>query len=135
MLRLGLIAAVVAVLTTAMATAAEARTAPPRIAPSASVARPAPVLAAFRSRFGFGSRSRYGYRYGSRYGYRYGYGRRSPSLLHRVVKTAIWLYILHLFFAHGGLSIVLWIIIIGFVLSLVRRHRRRSAYRVQSFWR
>ena len=78
-----------------------------------------------RDRVGFGSRSRYGYRYG--------YGRRSPSLLHRVVKTAIWLYILHLFFTHGGLSILLWIIIIGFVVSLVRR-RRRYADRAQSFW-
>jgi hypothetical protein len=134
MLRLALIAAVAVVAATAMATAAEARTAAPRIAPAASVARPAPVLAAFRSRFGFGSRSRYGYRYGSRYGYGYGYGRRSPSLLHRVVKTAIWLYILHLFFTHGGLSILLWIISIGFIPSLVRRHRRYS-YRAQSFWR
>ena len=135
MLRLTLTAAAAVVLATAMATAAEARTTAPRIVPAPSVARPAPVLAAFRSRFGFGSRSRYGYRYGSRYGYRYGYGRRSPSLLHRVVKTAIWLYILHLFFTHGGLSILLWIIIIGLVLSLVRRRRRRYTYRAQSFWR
>jgi hypothetical protein len=133
MLRMAPIAAVAVVIATAMATAAEARTAAPRIAPAVSVARPAPVLAAFR--FGFGSRSRYGYRYGGRYGYGYGYGRRSPSLLHRVVKTAIWLYILHLFFTHGGLSIVLWIIIIGFALSLVRRHRRRYTYRAHSFWR
>jgi hypothetical protein len=90
---------------------------------------------AFRSPFGFGSRRSFGF--GSRrpygYGYGYGYGRRSPSLLHRVVKTAVWLYILHLFFTHGGLSILLWIIIIWFVFSLVRR-RRRYARGAQSFW-
>lgn len=135
MLRVALIAAVAVVAVTAIPTAAQARTAPPHIAAVATAARPAPVFAAFRSRFGFGSRSRYGYGYGNRYGYGYGYGRRSPGLLHRVVKTAIWLYILHLFFTHGGLSILLWIIIIGLVLSLVRRRRRRYAYRAQSFWR
>jgi hypothetical protein len=51
------------------------------------------------------------------------------------VKTAIWLYILDLFFTHGGLTILLWIIIIGFVLSLVRRRRRRYGYSAQSFLR
>ena len=63
-------------------------------------------------------------------GYGFGGSRSRPghSLLHRVVKTAIWLYILHLFFAHGGLSILLWIVIIGLVISLVRRRRRRYAY-------
>ena len=45
-----------------------------------------------------------------------------------MVKTAIWLYILHLFFSHGGLSILLWVIIIALVLSLVRRRRRRYAH-------
>jgi hypothetical protein len=123
-LRLALIAAVTVGLATATATAVEANTSAPRFTPSAKVARSAPVFTAFRSRFRFGSRGRYGY------GYRY--SRRSPSLVHRVVKTAIWLYVLHLFFAHGGLSILLWVIIIGFVLSLMRR-RRRYAYRSQSF--
>lgn len=128
MLRLGLTAAVSVVLATAPAPAAEANTAIPRVAPAATVAQSAPVFAAFRSRFfRFGSRSRYGYGYGHR--------RRSPSFLHRVVKTAIWLYVLHLVFAHGGLSVLLWIIIIAFVLSLLRRRRRRYAYRTQSFWR
>jgi Flp pilus assembly protein TadB len=130
MLRLALVTTVAVALATAMATTAAAATTARGVAPAASVARPAPVFAAFRS-FGFGSRSRFGF--GSRRRYGYGYGRRSPSLLHRVVKTAIWLYILHLFFTHGGLSILLWIIIIGFVLSLVRR-RRRYGRRAQSFW-
>ncbi len=123
--RLALIAIVTVVLGSAMATTAVAATTARGLAPAASIARPAPVFAAFRSRLGFGSRSRYGYGYG--------YGRRSPSLLHRAVKTAIWLYVLHLFFTHGGLSILLWIIIIGFVASLTRR-RRRYTQRPQSFW-
>jgi hypothetical protein len=42
-----------------------------------------------------------------------------------VVKTAFWLYVLHLFTAHGGLSILLWIVVIFLLLSLVRRRRRR----------
>ena len=133
MMRLALIITVAVLLATAMATTTPAATTARRVAPAASVARSAPVFAAFRSRFGFGSRSRFGFGSRSRYGYGYGYGRRSHSLLHRVVKTAIWLYILHLFFTHGGLSILLWIIIIGLVLSLVRR-RRRYARRAQSFW-
>lgn len=135
MLRVALIAAIVVVLAIPTSTAAAA-TAPARgAAPAASVAPPAPVFAAFRSRLGFGSRSHFGFGSRSRYGYGYSYARRSPSLLHRVVKTAIWLYILHLFFTHGGLSILLWIIVIGFVLSLVRRRRRYAAPRAQSFWR
>jgi hypothetical protein len=80
------------------------------------------VLAAFHSRFHFGSSRGRGY----------GFGRPSRpghSLLRRVAKTAIWLYILHLFFSHGGLSILLWLAIIGLVLHLVRRRRRhRYAY-------
>jgi hypothetical protein len=125
MLRLALIAALTVVLSIGLATAAEATTGAPRVASVATVDRAAPVLAAFRS-FRFSSRSRYGY------GYQY--GRRSPSLLRRVVKTAIWLYVLHLFFTHGGLSILLWIIIIGFVVSFMRRRRRRYDYRPRSFW-
>lgn len=132
MLRVALIAAVVVVL--AIPTSAAAATPARGLAPAASVARPAPVFAAFRSRLGFGSRSRFGFGSTRHYGYGYSYARR-PSLLHRVVKTAIWLYILHLFFTHGGLSILLWIIIIGFVLSFVRRRRRYAALRAQSFWR
>jgi hypothetical protein len=73
---------------------------------------------AFRSHFGFGR---------SRYGVRRVY-RPRHSLLRRVVKTAFWLYVLHLFTAHGGLSILLWIIILAFVVALVRRRRRRYVY-------
>jgi hypothetical protein len=129
-LRLVVIAAAAAILATATVSAVEART-PSGTSRGADVARPAPIFVAFGGRFG-GFRSRSPYSRYSRYGY--GYGRRSPSLLHRVVKTAIWLYVLHLFFTHGGLSIVLWVIIIGLVLSLARRRRRRYAYSSQS-WR
>jgi hypothetical protein len=110
----------------AIGTASAAGAAAPRLAPAASTARPAPNFTALPVRLGFGS--------GRRYGYGYGYRRRPPSILHRVVKTAIWLYVLHLFFSHGGLSILLWLLIIGLVFSLARR-RRRYTYRAQSPWR
>ena len=88
--------------------------------PALAAPHPAPVFVRLGgSRFGR-SRSR---------GYGFGYSSRPRhSLLHRAVKTAIWLYVLHLFFTHGGLSILLWIVIIGLVMSLVRRRRRRYAY-------
>jgi hypothetical protein len=93
-------------------------------APASLAARhPVGAPVAFRSHFGLArSRSR-GYGFG-------GVSRRSSRhpFLRRVVKTAIWLYVLHLFFSHGGLSILLWIVIIGLVLSLLRRRRRRYAY-------
>jgi hypothetical protein len=91
--------------------------------PAARVSQPAPTLVAFRSRFGFGR----GYGYG-RYGGYGSYGRSRHSFLRRVAKTAFWLYVLHLFFSHGGLSILLWILIIAVVMSLLRRRRRRLAY-------
>lgn len=89
--------------------------------PALAAAHPAPVFVRLGGGFRFGrSRSR---------GYGFGYSSRPRhSLLHRAVKTAIWLYVLHLFFTHGGLSILLWIVIIGLVMSLVRRRRRRYAY-------
>jgi hypothetical protein len=110
-----------AMLTFPAVSAAAAGTSPTDRRMAVSV-QPAPTLVAFRSRFGFGSRSR-----GYGYGYR-GYGRPRQSLLRRAAKTAIWLYVLHLFFTHGGLSILLWIVIIAVVLSLLRRRRRRLAY-------
>jgi hypothetical protein len=81
--------------------------------------------AAFHSHFGLGFGGPHLYRYGSRY--RYGYGYRRPGLLHRAIRTAAWLYVLHLFFTHGGLSILLWILVLGFVFSAVRRRRRPPA--------
>jgi hypothetical protein len=78
------------------------------------------VFAAFHSHFHFGSSRRRVYGIG---GARR--ARRGHSVLRRAAKTALWLYILHLFFSHGGLSVLLWIVIIGLVVSFVRRRRRR----------
>jgi hypothetical protein len=116
---------VILVVVLAALSAAPAASAAPKVPqpsqPALAAAQPAPVFAALGSRFRFG-RSRYP-------GYGFGYRTRSrPSLLHRAVKTAIWLYVLHLFFTHGGVSILLWIVIIGLVMSLVRRRRSRYAY-------
>ncbi len=81
----------------------------------------APELLAFRGGFhlgggGFGRRS-----FGSG-----GFGRRSSSrsLLHRVARALAFAYLLHLFFSHGGLSILLWLLIIGLIVHFVRRRRR-----------
>jgi hypothetical protein len=122
MRRLLVVLAVAALSIVPAAAPAAAANLPRSSQPAVAAAPPAPVFAAFGSRFRFGSRSR---------GYGYGYGYRSRprhSLLRRAVKTAAWLYVLHLFFSHGGLSILLWVVIIGLVMSLVRRRRRRYAY-------
>ncbi len=104
------------------ASAASAANVPRPVQASLTAAPPAPLFASLGSRIRFGSRSR-GFGYG--YGYR---GRPRHSFLRRVVKTAIWLYVLHLFFSHGGLSLLLWIVIIGLVVSMMRRRRRRRYY-------
>lgn len=92
-----------------------------RSAPASS----APRLVAFRGHFGgfhlgggaFGRR-------GSRFG---GFGRRNSSrgILHRIARALAFAYLLHLFFSHGGLSILLWLLVIGLVVHFVRRRRRR----------
>lgn len=118
----------------ALAAAGQAVAAPGAAAPSLRASQPRPVLVAFRGGFHLGGLRTRSYGYGYR-GYRsYRAYRPRSSLLHRVVKTAIWLYVLHLFFSHGGLSVLLWIVIIAVVLSLAR-HRRRYAYGRQSSWR
>jgi hypothetical protein len=120
-MRVPVLVAVVAVL--AMAAPAAAVTSTPAATASLAAPHTIPTPVVFRSYFGLGrSRSR-GYGFG-------GATRRSSRhpLLRRVAKTAIWLYVLHLFFSHGGLSILLWIVIIGLVVSLLRRRRRRYAY-------
>ena len=80
----------------AVAGASQAVAGPTVAAVTANPAQQRPVLVAFRGSFSLrGYRSRgYGYGLG-------GYTRSRPrsSLLHRVVKTAIWLYILHLFYS------------------------------------
>jgi hypothetical protein len=86
----------------------------------------APVLLAFRGGFhlGGGGFSRRGFGSGA-------FGRRSSSrgLLHRVARALAFAYLLHLFFSHGGLSIVIWLLVIGLLVHLVRRRRRaRNRY-------
>ena len=88
-----------------------------------STASHAPRLLAFRGggfHLGGGGFSRR--RFGSGV-----FGRRSPSrgLLHRVVRALAFAYLLHLFFSHGGLSILLWLLLIGLLVHFVRRRRRR----------
>jgi hypothetical protein len=100
---------------------------------SVSTSRPAPmvaasttVLTAFHSHLSFGGLRSRSHGFGS-----LSRSRPRSSLLHRVVKTAFYLYLLHLFFTHGGLSILLWLVIIGLVVRLLtrrRRRRRRYAY-------
>ena len=51
----------------------------------------------------------------------------SHRLLHRIVRTAALAYLLHLFFSHGGLSILIWLLVIGVIVHLLRRGRRRRA--------
>jgi hypothetical protein len=82
----------------------------------------APQLLAFRGRLGGGglfgrSRSFGGSRYGSRH----------PILRH-IGRALFFTWLLHAFFSSGGLSILIWLVIIGLVVHLVRR-RRRPAYR------
>ncbi len=61
--------------------------------------------------------------------HRTGYGsfrrRGSHGLLRRVVHALAFAYLLHLLFSHGGLSLLLWILVIGLVVHLVRRRRQR----------
>ncbi|MEO8969128.1 MAG: hypothetical protein ABI355_15930 [Solirubrobacteraceae bacterium] len=55
-----------------------------------------------------------------------GFGRRgSHGVLRRVVHALAFAYLLHLFFSHGGLSFLLWLLVIGLVVHLFRRRRRR----------
>jgi hypothetical protein len=107
------------------------------VAPAGAVGRPAPALtrpsavvptlAAFRSRFGGGfGRSRYSSpRYSSRGRGVFGGRARSRGLLHRIARALAFAYILHLFFSHGGLSFLLWIVVIALVVRFVHRRRRR----------
>ncbi len=94
--------------------------------PSGSSSRPTQLLA-LRGHFGgfhlgggafSGRSSRYG-----RYG-RYG----SRHTLRRVVHTLAFAYLLHLFFSHGGFSVLLWLVLIWLVVHGLRRRRRRRSF-------
>ncbi len=85
----------------------------------AAAASSRPQLVAFRGfHLGGGGFGRRGFGVG-------GFGhRRSSHLLRRVAHALVFAYILHLFFSHGGLSILLWLLIIGLIVHFVRRRRR-----------
>ncbi len=53
--------------------------------------------------------------------------RSSHHVLRHVAHALAFAYVLHLLFSHGGISILLWLIVIGLVLHLLHR-RRRTRY-------
>jgi uncharacterized membrane protein len=133
MRRLLLLGPLLAVLAGPVAPAGAAGHAAPALTRPTAVV---PTLAAFRSRFGGGfGRSRYSSprysspRYSSRGRGVFGGRARSRGLLHRIARALAFAYILNLFFSHGGLSFLLWIVVIALVVRFVhRRRRRRLAY-------
>jgi hypothetical protein len=100
-------------------------------APAAALARPpaaatrpvaaAPQLLAFRG-FHFSGGGGFGRRHVGigRFG-----RRGSSQTLRRLAHALALAYLLHLFFSHGGLSIVLWLLVIGLIVHLIRRRRTR----------
>lgn len=55
-----------------------------------------------------------------------GFGRRGSShALRRVAHALAFAYLLHLFFSHGGLSIVLCLLVFGLIVHFFRRRSRR----------
>jgi uncharacterized membrane protein len=87
----------------------------------------APQLVAFRGHFG-------GFHLGGG-GFgrpRAGYGRLGRRGSHRVVRRVVhglaFAYFLHLFFGSGGVSLLFWLLVIGLVVHMLRRRRRRYSY-------
>jgi hypothetical protein len=111
------VAVLVALLVTVLGSAAVS----PGLAAAGGRSAPrAPQLLAFRG-FHLG---------GGGFGQRHvGYGglgqRRSSHTLRRVAHAVAFAYFLHLFFSHGGLSILLWVLLIGLVVHFLRRRSRR----------
>ena len=94
------------------------------MSPAAAATRPsgaAPQLLAFRG-FHFSG----GGGFGRRHVGIGGFGRRGAShAFRRAVHAVAFAYFLHLFFSRGGLSIVMWLLIIGLIVHLFRRRRTR----------
>ncbi len=82
----------------------------------------APQLLAFRGfHLGGGGFGRHRFGFG-------GLGRRGSShVFRRIAHALVFAYILHLFFSHGGISILLWLLVIGLIVHFVRRGQRRRA--------
>ncbi len=92
--------------------------------PAVAATRPvaaAPELLAFHS-FHLGGGGGFGRRQVGIGGFR---RRGSSHTLRRVVHAVAFAYFLHLFFSHGGLSIVLWLLVIGLIVHVFRRRRTR----------
>ncbi len=51
----------------------------------------------------------------------------SHHVVRRVAQALAFAYLLHLFFSHGGISILIWLLVIGLIVHFVRRGRRRRA--------
>jgi hypothetical protein len=117
MRRLGLILVLLVTIAAPVVTIGSAGNASPR-------PDPAVRLLAFRGHFG-------GFHLGGGYGRpRLGFGpfgRRSSSrgIFRRIARALAFAYLLHLLFSHGGLSILIWLIVIGLVIHMFRRRRRR----------
>ncbi|HEX8104781.1 MAG TPA: hypothetical protein VF533_19335 [Solirubrobacteraceae bacterium] len=116
--------------------AASAATAAPATAPSAALATPS-VTGAILARRGFGSSRGYGRRYGSRpgYGSRRGYGRpyrrgAGRRFFGGVLKALGVAYLFHMLFGWGagGGSPIMLFVILGLVMWILVRRRRRSPY-------
>jgi hypothetical protein len=82
---------------------------------------------AFRGHIGGGSRGLFGGARSSSRGRTFLGGRRgrSHALLRSIARALALAYILHLLFGHGGMGILIWLIVIGLVVHLVRRRRRQ----------
>lgn len=94
------------------------------------VATAAPKLVALRGFGGGGFRSRGLLGRSRPRGFFGGRSRpRSRGLFGRIARGLAFAYVLHLLFTHGGLSVLVWLILIALIVSLMRRRRsRRMAY-------
>ncbi len=68
-----------------------------------------------------------GHRSFGRGGFLVGRRRSSHHVLRHVAHALAFAYVLHLLFSHGGISILLWLIVIALIVHLLRR-RRRARY-------
>lgn len=120
----------------ALPVAASARSSPAGFRPAAAIASGDLASTARLARFGGGrsggrglfggsSRSRGGGLFGSRSRSR----GRSRGIFSRIARALAFAYIFHLFFTHGGLSVLVWIALIALIVMFMRRRRqRRMAY-------
>lgn len=92
--------------------------------PAGAALRPSASGATELAAFHFGGGSRRGFGGGGLFRR----GGRSRHILRRIAHTLAIAYVLHLLFSHGGLSILIWIVVIGLVVYVFRRRRRRPAW-------